>query len=346
MIGARTVVTREKPRFLAIVGPTTTGKTDLSLAIAEELPIEIVSMDSRQVYRGMDIGTDKVTDERRHSVPHHGLDLVRPDERYSAGQYARAARGWIDEIEARGGLPVLVGGTGFFLRAVTDPIFTEPELPEWRLRALREYLGGRDTEELVRFVGALDPERAELAVQGGPQRMSRTIEVALLSGIRLSDWHRVAEPDGDGVPGLVVVLDLPREELDRRINERVTRMVERGLVDEVKGLVEAGFADTDPGMSGTGYREMAAYLRGERQIEEAIDEIRRNTRRYARRQLTWFRNQLPKATPWIDASRPISERVARVLHELRVAGLAHPEPREVLNTFELEAGADTSRSTT
>jgi len=123
-------------------------------------------------------------------------------------------------------------------------------------------------------------------------------------------------------------------------------MVERGLVDEVKGLVDAGFADTDPGMSGTGYREMTAYLRDERDLEEAIDEIRRNTRRYARRQLTWFRNQLPEQTPWIDASWPITEQVSVVLRELQAVGLADPDHPKFLNTFELEAGADTSRSTT
>lgn len=314
-------MTDDRPRFLAITGTTTSGKTDLSLALAKEMPIEIISMDSRQVYRGMDIGTDKVGPEARAAVPHHGLDLVEPSERYSAGQFARDARCWIGEIEERGALPVLVGGTGFFLRAVTDPIFSEPELDESRRADLRAYLRGLGPDELAKAVRALDPERAELAIEGGPQRMSRTIEVALLSGTRLSEWHRSAPPDGEGVSGVVVVLDVDRDELDRRIDDRVSRMVDRGLVEEVAGLIAAGYDDDAPGMTGTGYREITTYLRGESDLEAAMDEVRRNTRKYARRQLTWFRNQLPESTPWLDAGLPVEEQVARLLELLQARGV-------------------------
>jgi tRNA dimethylallyltransferase len=313
-------VSEPKPRFLAITGTTASGKTDLSLALAEHLPIEIVSMDSRQVYRGMDIGTDKVPAEARAAVPHHGLDIVAPDQRYSAGRFARDARRWIDEIEARSAVPVLVGGTGFFLRAVTDPIFDEPPLDPARLDRLRAWLDARSRDELARMVEALDPERAPLAVEGGPQRMSRTLEVALLTGVPLSRWHREAPTEADAVPGIVIVLHVPREEMDRRIDERVDRMVARGLVDEVRALLAAGYHDTDPGMSGTGYREVARHLRGEATLEEAMDEIRRNTRRYARRQLTWFRHQLPEATR-VDATLPPEAQVRALLDVLADAGL-------------------------
>jgi len=318
----------EAPRFLAITGATATGKTDLSLALAARMPVELVSMDSRQVYVGMDIGTDKVDSERRTAVPHHGLDLVRPDERYSAGRFGRDARGWIEEIRARGALPILVGGTGFFLRSVMEPIFREPELDPGRLEALRSWLAGRPPEELARFVTALDPDRAPVAIEGGRQRMSRTIEIALLSGVPLSRWHREAPADGAGVPGVVVVLDLPRDEMDRRIDDRVTRMVARGLVDEVRGLLEAGYHDDDPGMSGTGYREIGAYLRGEVGLEDAMEQIRRNTRKYARRQLTWFRHQLPAEAVRIDATRPLEEQVEAVLAAMRGAGLRTPGERK------------------
>ena len=300
-------------RFLAITGATASGKTDLSVALAEVLPVEIVSMDSRQVYRGMDIGTDKVDAAGRAAVPHHGLDLVAPDERYSAGRFARDARRWIEEIRGRGALPLLVGGTGFFLRSIMEPIFREPPLDPGRLDALRDWLARRGTGELARWVTALDPERAPVAIEGGPQRMGRTLEIALLSGIPLSRWHREAPSDGAGVPGVVVVLDLPREEMDRRIDDRVARMVERGLVDEVRGLLARGYGDRDPGMSGTGYREIAAHLRGESTLEEAMERIRSNTRRYARRQLTWFRHQLPEDAVRIDATLPIQAQVAAVL---------------------------------
>ncbi len=289
------------PRALALTGPTTSGKTALAVALAHRLGAEIISMDSRQVYRGMDVGTDKISRGDRRGVPHFGLDLVDPDESYSAGQYARDVRRWIPEIEGRGHVPLLVGGTGFFLRAVLEPIFRQPALEPERRRALKRVCGRMPVAELDRWVTALDPERAALALQGGRQRLVRTLEVALLTGRPLSWWHREADPDGPAVPCLVVCLELPRDELDRRIDVRVSRMVERGLVTEVAALLEAGFAPDAPGMSGTGYREIAAYLRGELTLERALDDMRLQTRRYARRQLTWFRNQLSADTLRLDA---------------------------------------------
>lgn len=299
--------------FLAITGPTTSGKTALSLEVAEALDGEIVSMDSRQLYRGMDIGTDTVEAEARARVPHHGLDLVDPDERYSAGRFARDVRRWIPEIRARGRVPILAGGTGFFLRAVLEPIFAEPEMDPSRRRRLEGWLEDRPREELERWVRRLDPERAELAVEGGPQRMGRTVEVALLSGRPLSWWHREAPADGPALDGVVVVLELPREELDRRIDARVLRMVERGLVEEVRRLSQAGYGPPDPGMTGTGYREILVHLQGECTLEEAVEEIQANTRRYARRQLTWFRNQLPEDAVRVDARLPAEEQLRHTL---------------------------------
>jgi tRNA dimethylallyltransferase len=324
-------VTRAEPRFLAITGTTASGKTDLSLALAERVELEIVSMDSRQLYRGMDIGTDKVGDAVRAAVPHHGLDLVDPDERYSAGRFARDARGWIAGIEARSALPVLVGGTGFFLKAVMEPIFAEPPLDRVRLERLRGWLGDRGPEELGRFVEALDPERAAIAVEGGPQRMSRTIEVALLTGVPLSRWHRDTPAEAAALHGLVVVLGVPRDEMDRRIDDRVSRMVERGLLEEVRRLYRGGYSDEDPGMTGTGYREVARHFRGEITLEEAMDEIRHNTRRYARRQLTWLRHQLPPSAVRVDATSPLDDQVEAVLRAISASGLV-ASPRSVPGT--------------
>jgi tRNA dimethylallyltransferase len=335
----------ERPRFLAITGTTASGKTDLSLALAERMPVEIVSMDSRQVYVGTDVGTDKVREAGRAAVPHHGLDLVRPSERYSAGHFARDARRWIEEIRSRGALPVLVGGTGFFLRAVLQPMFREPPLDPLRRERLRRYLDTRPPEYLARAVSALDPGRAALALEGGRQRMSRTIEVALLSGVPLSRWHREAPEDGTGVPGLVVVLDLPRDETNRRIDDRVGRMVERGLVEEVRGLLEAGYGEQDPGMSGTGYPEITAFLGGELMLERAMDQIRRNTRRYARRQRTWFRNQLPESSVRIDATQPLPRQVEAVIAAMRDAALAVPWADSEIHAPPASAGdADRGRS--
>lgn len=302
-----------QPVFLAITGPTASGKTDLSVALAAELPSEIISMDSRQVYRGMDIGTAKVEAAAQAQVPHHGLDLIDPDQRYSAGQFARDARRWIGEIRDRGRLPLLVGGTGFFLKTVMEPIFAEPPMDRGRMERLRRYLNQQPREGLGRWLQRLDPERAELAIEGGPQRMGRALEVALLTGRPLSWWHREAPNEGEGVPGMVVRLELPRDEMDRRIDERVPDMVDRGLVNEVQELLDAGYALDSPGMTGTGYRETARYLAGEIPLEEAVEEIRRNTRRYARRQLTWYRNQLPPDTVVVEALAPLDAQVAQVL---------------------------------
>ena len=307
------MISKLNPTFIALTGPTTSGKTQLSCALARILEVEIISMDSRQVYKGMDIGTDKVSDDVREQVPHHALDLVHPDERYSAGQFARDARDWIKEIIKRDRVPVLAGGTGFFLKAITEPVFSEPPLDSARLKKIRRYLSTLDYRVLAKWVEKLDPVRASLAIDGGPQRMSRTIEVALLTGKPLSSWHRESPSDVAALTGLIIQLELPREEIDRRINDRVTYMVERGLVSEVRSLLEAGYTLDDPGMTATGYREIAHYLKGGQTLEEAMEEIRRNTRRYARRQLTWFRNQLPPSVCMIDATASIDVQATAVL---------------------------------
>jgi tRNA dimethylallyltransferase len=298
---------------LVITGPTCTGKTALAIEVAEALDGEIISMDSRQVYTGMDIGTDKVVPPERSRVPHHGLDIRDPDQTYSAGQFARDARRWIAEIRGRGRVPILAGGTGFFLKAVTEPIFTEPELDPLRRAPLRAWLESQAPEELGRWIEILDPERAELARAGGIQRLVRSLELPLLTGRPLSWWHRNAPAEAPGVRALVCLLGLPREVLYEKINARVHFMVERGLEAEVRGLLDAGYEREAPGMTGTGYREVADYLSGECSLEEAVDATQRATRRYARRQDTWFRHQLKDGAVRLDAGQPRAKLVQQVV---------------------------------
>lgn len=305
-------VPERPPGFLCLTGPTTSGKTALSLLVAERLEGEVISMDSRQVYRGMDIGTDKVGLGDRARVPHHGLDLVDPDERYSAGRFARDARAWMEGIAARGRVVVLAGGTGFFLRALTEPIFREPSMDGVRLDRLRRVLQDASVETLSRWVARLDPERAAVAREGGRQRLARTVEVALMTGRPLTWWHRHAGTEGPPLDGVTVVLDLPRERLDANIETRVAGMVERGLIQEVQELLRAGYAEDAPGMTGTGYREIAGHIRGHLPLDEALAEMTRQTRRYSRRQLTWFRGQLSDA-PRVDATQPVEAQVEAVL---------------------------------
>jgi tRNA dimethylallyltransferase len=313
---------KEGPRFLALVGPTASGKTSLSLALAEGLDVEIISMDSRQIYRGMDVGTGKVTLRERARVPHHGLDIRDPGEAYSAGQFARDCRGWIQGIEDRGKVPLLVGGTGFFLRSLTHPLFSEPTLDKIRLGALRDHLNGLPLSELLRWAQAMEPGRWEgESLEGGRHRLTRALEIALLTGRSLSWWHSQGPPAEEPLPGVVMVLEHPREVLYERINKRVRAMVEEeGLVEEVMGLLEAGCSPEDPGMTGAGYREAVAHLRGSLPLDRMIEEIQKAHRRYARRQITWFRHQLPPDAWVLDATRPQEELVERVMvlwHELR-----------------------------
>jgi tRNA dimethylallyltransferase len=299
---------------IALVGSTASGKTALSLEVARRLPVEIVSMDSRQVYRGMDIGTAKATPAERAAVQHHGLDLVTPAERYGAGRFGRDARRWIEEIEARGKVPLLVGGTGFFLRALTHPIFQQPELDPAARAALDAELEALDDAELHRHLAELDPETAErLRGWGGRQRLLRALELPLLTGKPLSWWHRHAPPEAEPVVPRVFVVDAPREVLDAAIDARVAGMVEAGLLDEVRGLVAQGYDERSPGMRAHGYQELLPHLRGEIALEEALDAVRRATRAYSRRQRTWFRNQLPPGAGWLDGTWPVEELAEQIV---------------------------------
>ena len=292
---------------LAIVGPTASGKTAVAIEVARRIGGEIVSVDSRQVYRGMDIGTAKPSVAEQRGVPHHGFDLIDPDERYSAGRFARDAWRWIDAIRAGGRVPILAGGTGFFLRALTHPMFDEPTAPAARRESLKQWLRGVDEERLRRWAALLDPGGGwDVGRPGGRQRMARAVEVGLLTGRSLGDWQR--QPAAARVlDPLLFVLELPRPMLRSRIDQRVDSMVAHGLAAEVAGLLARGYTAQDPGMSATGYAELVPYVQGESALEEALEQVRAATRRYARRQATWFRHQLPAGAVRIDATRSVPE---------------------------------------
>lgn len=305
---------------LVLTGPTASGKSALAIEVAIRIDAEIISADSRQVYRGMDIGTAKATRSDTTRVPHHGLDVVGPEERYSAGRFARDARRWIRAIRSRGRVPLLAGGTGFFIRALSHPLFEEPSLDSERRAALQHRLAALSDAELERWLAAIDPHAAGAAGDvGDRQRSMRALEVALLTGRPLTWWHEHAPPRERPLDARIFVLDLPRPALYQRIDDRVDRMMDSGLVDEVRRLLEQGHEPGEPGMSATGYREVAALLRDDMDLEEAKDRIRRATRRYARRQLTWFRHQLPPNTVWLDGGRPLDALTNEVVRQWQSA---------------------------
>jgi tRNA dimethylallyltransferase len=304
---------------IAITGPTASGKTALALAVAARLGGEIISMDSRQVYRGMDIGTAKPSRAELAMVPHHGIDLLPPSERYSAGRFAEDARRWMSEIRERGSIPILVGGTGFFLRALTQPMFEEPALDRSLKDRVKRYLDSLSREELLRWLRSLDHATAQrLEFEGGRHRLARAIEVALLTGRPLSAWHAEQDPP-EPLQLLTFFLDLPREDLYGRINRRVDQMIDAGLVAEVRALIDAGYDEHAPAMNATGYIELISHIRGERTLASAIEEIKNRSRAYARRQLTWFRHQLSPSTIELDATRPLEEMTDEVVERFQSA---------------------------
>jgi tRNA dimethylallyltransferase len=270
-----------------VVGPTGVGKTATAVALAASLPITVISADARQLYRGLDIGTAKPDRATLARVPHRGLDLVDPGERYSAGRFARDASGWIAEARAAGRQPIVVGGTGLYIRALAEGLFREPPFDPERREQLRAWSESLEGADLVRWAGRLDPRFPG----GGRQRAARAVEVALLTGHALSWWQREARESGTLRPWYIH-LTVPREVLHRRLAARVDQMLAAGFVAEVRRVLEAGVLPDAAGLDGVGYREVVAMLNGQLSERALRDAILVATRRYAKRQETWFRNQL------------------------------------------------------
>ncbi|HXE56982.1 MAG TPA: tRNA (adenosine(37)-N6)-dimethylallyltransferase MiaA [Gemmatimonadales bacterium] len=285
-----------------IVGPTGIGKTAVALALAEHWPIEVVSADSRQVYRRLDIATAKPSAEERRRVPHHGLDQVDPGERYSAGRFAKDAPRWLAEIRTRGRLGVVVGGTGLYIRALVDGLFREPPLDPARRAALAAWTARLESRELLRWAARLDPGFQG----GGRQRASRTIEIALLTGRPLSHWQRTARDEG-AIRPWTVVLTAPRQVLYQRIRARAEAMLAAGLLDEVAAVLRDGVDPGAPGLDGIGVREAVLHLGGALPRASLAEAIAVATRQYAKRQETWFRHQLTGPVLTLDAVRPPDE---------------------------------------
>jgi tRNA dimethylallyltransferase len=290
-----------------LVGPTAVGKTAVALALSAHWPLEVISADSRQIYRRLDIGTAKPSRKERARVVHHGVDVTEPGQRYSAGHFARDAAGWLENIRTRGRLPVVVGGTGLYVRALAEGLFHEPALDPARRRSLDAFTARLETLELVRWAGRLDPGFRG----GGRQRAARAIEVALLTGRPLSHWQAVARADGTMTPWYIV-LTVPRPVLHQRIQRRSAEMVQRGLIEEVASVLAEGHPPTAPGLDGIGIREAVECLHGTRPRDTVAEAITISTRQYAKRQQTWFRHQLEGEVLTVDATRSPDRLAAEI----------------------------------
>jgi tRNA dimethylallyltransferase len=277
--------------LIAIVGPTASGKSALALRLARERDGEIVSCDSQQVYRGLDIGTAKASPEERRAVPHHLIDVVDPDQEFSAAEFARRGRAALADITARRRLPVVAGGTGLYLRALLEGLFDGPSRDEETRRRLEDLADRFGDPRLHRLLSHRDPASAARIHPRDRVRIVRALEVLRVTGRPLSDHHREKPDPLTGYRTLVVGLDPDRAALRRVVEERTRRMIEGGLLDEVRGLLDRGYAPNLRPLQSIGYREAVAVVRGEMGPAEAERAIVTATMRFAKRQMTWFRHQ-------------------------------------------------------
>ena len=306
-----------KPRILALVGPTGSGKTQTAIRICQALDAEIVSMDSMQIYRGMDIGTAKPTTQERAAALHHMIDVAEPDQLFTVSMYREMAMRAIDDILARGRLPLLVGGTGLYLQAISYELSLGERGADSAMRQeLRQIAQEPDgPRRLHERLKAVDPQSAQKLHPNDVRRVIRALEIYESSGKAKSEQADEARQEGP-YHVLVYGLTMPREQMYARINARVDAMVASGLVEEVQRLLARGIEPRQEGgaMQAIGYKEIVAALRGEMPMDKAIDLIKQGTRRYAKRQWTWFRRD-PR-TVWFDWSAyPTGDALTQALIE-------------------------------
>jgi len=299
---------------IAIVGPTAVGKSALALHLAQYFPVEIISADSRQVYRYMDIGTSKPTLAERATVAHHVIDVVDPDEDFSLAMYHQLSAEALETIRRRNRLPLLVGGSGLYVWSLIEGWRIPHVPPDRKLRRELEARAQReDSQSLYRELQDVDPVAAEKIGPRNVRRIIRALEIYHATGKPPSELQR-KEPPGFQV--LVIGLTLERTELYRRIDARVDKMIQSGLVQEVDQLLKMGYSLSLPSMSGIGYRQIGQFLEGKMTLDEAVDRIKYETHRLARHQYAWFRLDDNRIC-WFDASEGSAKHATRILKEVK-----------------------------
>ncbi len=288
-------------KLVIITGPTAVGKSDLSIELAKRINGEIISADSIQVYKGLDIGSAKITEEEMQGIPHHLIDVLSPKDDFNIYIFKEMASNAIKEIVKKGKIPIIVGGTGFYIQSVIYDIdFKEEDNSEIR-NELEKVLDEKGSEYLHNMLREIDEESAEKIHPNNTKRVIRAIEYYKLNDRPISE-HNVEEKAKDAVyDAKYFVLTDDREKLYKKINERVDKMIDSGLVDEVEGLLSLGLDSSYNSMQGIGYKEVVDYLDGKTTLEVAKDNIKKNTRHFAKRQLTWFRRE--DNVIWVDKSK-------------------------------------------
>ncbi|WP_204557378.1 tRNA (adenosine(37)-N6)-dimethylallyltransferase MiaA [Bacillus ectoiniformans] len=290
---------QERKKLIVLIGPTAVGKTALSIRLAKKFNGEIISGDSMQVYKGMDIGTAKITKDEMEGIPHHLLDIKEPDEAFSAAEFQELVRGKIEEISSRGAIPIIVGGTGLYIQSVIyDYQFSEAGGDKEFREKLEKEAEIAGNEELHQRLNALDPVSAANIHPNNVRRVIRALEVLHTTGKSVSEYQSQQKPELLYETALIG-LTMEREKLYSRINRRVELMMQQGLLQEVDTLWNKGIK-SGQAIQAIGYKELYSYLRGEVSLESAIEQLKQNSRRYAKRQLTWFRNKM--SVEWFDLS--------------------------------------------
>jgi tRNA dimethylallyltransferase len=300
----------KQPSVVAILGPTAVGKTELSLKLAMRLNGEIVSMDSRLLYRGMDIGTDKPSIDQRKQVPHYLIDVASPDENWSLAKFRSAALQVIGEIQKRERLPLLVGGTGQYMKAILEGWIPPPKPADLAYRdELTKFVEDHGPEALHMKLREIDPVSAERIHANNIRRVIRALEIYRVMGEPPSKVRRKEPPP---FRSLRIGLQLPREQLYARIDARIDEMIHTGLLSEVQELLEAGYGPELPSMSAIGYKQIAEVVTGKMSLDDAIHEMRRLTRQFVRRQANWFKPSDPKIH-WFDMRQNVVEEIIRLI---------------------------------
>lgn len=289
----------EKEVIVVIVGPTAIGKTDVAIDLAKILDGEIISADSMQIYKYMDIGTAKPTIEERQGIPHHMIDVVAPDEEFSVAQFQQQAKKLIQDIRQRGKLPIVAGGTGLYINSLIYPMdFTDAaEDHDFRER-MRALASEKGNEYVYKKLYDIDPDTAQRIHYNDIRRIIRALEVYHLTGKPMSHYNQNFKTADKPYNSIIIGLTMDRSKLYDRINRRVDIMLEKGLIEEVKGLLKMDYNKNLTSMQGLGYKEIVTYLEGKRTLTESAEILKRDTRRFAKRQFTWFKRI--KDIQWIN----------------------------------------------